>query len=100
MTDLTLLSAGEMAEGIRSGQISAVALMQAHLEKIVRLNPVLNAFVQIDSDRAMRAAYTAQDTVKPGKPLGPLHGVPISIKSSIEVEGLRCEAGTRLRAGY
>ena len=69
-------------------------------EKIERLNPKLNAFVHVDSERAFAAKLALPKLLSSaGKPLGPLHGVPISIKSSIDVAGMRCEAGTRLRAG-
>ena len=100
MTDLTFLSAVTMAQQIRTKKISPVELAEAHLAKIERLNPKLNAFVQVDADRVRQQARDAEAAVMSRKPLGPLHGVPISIKSSIEVAGLRCEAGTRLRAGF
>jgi Asp-tRNA(Asn)/Glu-tRNA(Gln) amidotransferase A subunit family amidase len=99
VTDPTFLSAAEMAEHIRACKISAVELVDAHLAKIERLNPVLNAYVHVDSVRAREQAKAADDVVTQGKPLEPLHGVPISIKSCIDVAGMRCEAGTRLRAG-
>ncbi len=99
MTDLTFLSAVTMAEQIRTHKLSPVELTQAHLEKIARLNPKLNAFVHVDPDRVLREARAAESDVMKRTPLGPLHGVPISIKSSIDVAGLRCESGTRLRAG-
>ena len=99
MSDLTFLSAVVMAQQIREKKISPVELMDAHLAKIGRLNPKLNAFVHLDADRARRDARTAEDEVVRGNPLGPLHGVPISIKSSLDVAGMPCEAGTRLRAG-
>jgi Asp-tRNA(Asn)/Glu-tRNA(Gln) amidotransferase A subunit family amidase len=101
MIDLTLLSATEMAARIRDKEISPVELIEAHLAKIERLNPLLNAYIQVDADRARQQARAAEAAVmmRSGKVLGPLHGVPISIKSSMEVAGLRCEAGTRLRAG-
>ncbi|MGA8433072.1 MAG: amidase [Candidatus Sulfotelmatobacter sp.] len=100
MDDLTLLSAAAMAQQIRGKKISPVELVQAHVAKIARLNPTLNAFVHVDSEGALRAARSAEAAITGGEPLGPLHGVPISIKSSLEVSGLRCEAGTRLRAGF
>jgi Asp-tRNA(Asn)/Glu-tRNA(Gln) amidotransferase A subunit family amidase len=100
MDDLTFLSARAMAEGIRSREISAVELVEAHLLKIEKLNLRLNAYVQVDAARARRQAVQAESAVLSGEALGPLHGVPVSIKSSIEVAGLRCEAGTRLRAGF
>jgi Asp-tRNA(Asn)/Glu-tRNA(Gln) amidotransferase A subunit family amidase len=98
--DLTFLPAASIAQQIRKKKISPVELVQAHLAKIARLNPQLNAFVQVDSEGALRAARSAEAAVTRGETLGPLHGVPISIKSSLEVAGLRCEAGTRLRAGF
>ena len=88
-----------MAEQIRKKKLSPVELVDAHLAQIEKLNPRLNAFVQVDAERARRAAHDAEIAVMQGKKLGPLHGVPISIKSSLEVAGMRCEAGTRLRAG-
>jgi amidase len=99
MHDLTFLSAVQMAEQIRSKKISPVDLVQAHLKKIEKLNPVLNAFVQVDGEGALRQAHAAETAVSRGTNLGPLHGVPISIKSAIEVRGFRCEAGTKLRQG-
>jgi Asp-tRNA(Asn)/Glu-tRNA(Gln) amidotransferase A subunit family amidase len=103
MSELTFLSAAAMAEQIRNGGISPVELADAHLAKIERLNPKLNAFVHVDAARVRREALGAESAVsnrKTGATLGPLHGVPISIKSSLDVAGLRCESGTRLRAGF
>ncbi len=99
MSDLTFLSAVVMARQIREKKVSPVELADAHLAKIERLNPKLNAFVHVDIDRVRREAREAEAAVMSGKTLGSLHGVPISIKSSLDVAGLRCEAGTRLRAG-
>ena len=89
-----------MAEQIRDRRISSVELVDAHLARIEKLNPKLNAFVHLDSDRARRWARAADDAVRRNQKLGPLHGVPLSIKSSVEVAGLRCESGTKLRAGF
>lgn len=88
-----------MAEQVRQKTISPVELVEAHLAKIEKLNPRLNAFTQVDHERALSQAGVAEAVVMSGETLGPLHGVPISIKSSIDVRGLRCEAGTLLRAG-
>jgi Asp-tRNA(Asn)/Glu-tRNA(Gln) amidotransferase A subunit family amidase len=98
MNELIFLPAVEMAEQIRTKKISPLELVDAHLAQIGRLNPRLNAFVQIDAARARCAARDAEDAILQTKAIGPLHGVPISIKSSISVAGLRWEAGTRLRA--
>ncbi len=100
MSGLNFLSAVAMAEQIRQKKMSPVELVEAHLARIEQLNPKLNAFVQVDADGARRQARAAEMAVTRGEKVGPLHGVPLSIKSSIEVAGMRCEAGTKLRAGY
>jgi Asp-tRNA(Asn)/Glu-tRNA(Gln) amidotransferase A subunit family amidase len=100
MPDLTFLSAVSMAEQIRQKKLSPFELVEAHLARIEQLNPKLNAFVQVDAEGARRQARAAEEAVVRGEKLGPLHGVPISIKSSMDVNGMRCEAGTRLRAGF
>ena len=99
MRDLTFLPAVTLARHIREKKVSALEVAEAHLNKIERLNPKLNAFVEVDAARVRREAREADAAVASGRALGPLHGVPISIKSSIEVGGMKHEAGTRLRAG-
>jgi len=100
MAELAHLPAWQMAAGIRNGSFSPTELFEAHLGQIERWNPKLNTFVSIDENRARLQAKEADDAVRTGRPLGPLHGVPITIKSSIDVAGLLCEAGTRIRRGY
>jgi Asp-tRNA(Asn)/Glu-tRNA(Gln) amidotransferase A subunit family amidase len=99
-SDLNFLPAWKMAEMVRNRAISPLELVQSHLDQIAKLNPKLNAYVQIDADRALTSARAAESAVVRGGEFGPLHGVPISIKSSIEIAGMRCEAGTKLRAGH
>ena len=100
MPDLTFLSAVSMAAQIRHKKLSPVELVEAHLARIEKLNPKLNAFVEVDAEGARRQARAAEQAVTRNESMGPLHGVPISIKSSLEVKGMRCEAGTRLRPAY
>jgi Asp-tRNA(Asn)/Glu-tRNA(Gln) amidotransferase A subunit family amidase len=100
LTPLNFLSAVAMAERIRDRKISPVELVDAHLAQIKKLNPKLNAFVEVDAERARRTAQHAETAVMQGKELGSLHGVPVSIKSCLEVAGMHCESGTRLRAGF
>lgn len=100
MSPLNFLSAVAMAQQIRERKISPVELVDVHLAQITKLNPKLNAFVEVDAERAQQAARDAEIAVIHGKKLGPLHGVPVSIKSSLEVAGMHCESGTRLRAGF
>lgn len=99
MSELVFLPAVVMAERIRKRELSPVELVEAHLAQIEKLNPKLNAFVQVDAGAARRAAQCAETSVMQGKTLGALHGIPVSIKSSFDVAGMRCESGTRLRAG-
>jgi len=99
MGELTYLSAVSMAEQIRRGELSPVELLEAHLARIDELNPRLNAFVQVDVEPARREARLADAAVRNREKLGPLHGVPLSIKSSLQVAGLPWESGTKLRAG-
>ncbi|MFY9562019.1 MAG: amidase [Terriglobales bacterium] len=100
MSQSTLPSASRIASGIRSKAISPVEVARVHLERIERLNPKLNAFVDWQPEVVLQLARNAERAVMRGDALGPLHGVPVSIKASIDVAGHRCEAGTRLRAGY
>lgn len=99
MSELNFLPAVTMAQQISEKKLSPVELIEAHLARIEKLNPKLNAFVQVDVAGARRQARAAEQAAMQGELAGPLHGVPVSIKSSIEVAGMRQEAGTRLRAG-
>jgi Asp-tRNA(Asn)/Glu-tRNA(Gln) amidotransferase A subunit family amidase len=100
MGELTCLPAVKMAELVRSKEVSPVELAEAHLKRIEKLNPRLNAYVHVDAARVRRDACAAEWAIQNKAGLGSLNGVPISIKSSIDVAGHRCEAGTKLRAGY
>ncbi|HZH85438.1 MAG TPA: amidase family protein, partial [Phototrophicaceae bacterium] len=97
---LNSLSATQMVAGIRSGEIKPTELIEAHLERIEKLNPKLNAFVHVDAEEARRQAKAAETAVQSGEKLGALHGVPLTIKSSIDVKGWGCTCGSRLRADY
>ena len=100
MNELTYASAVSLAQAIRQKKISPIEVIDAHLARIEKLNPALNAYVQVDADGARDRAQRAEEAIANGATLGPLHGVPISIKSSIDVAGFRCEAGSKLRAGH
>ena len=92
-----------MAEQVRAGEISPLELVEAHLARIERLNPKLNAFASVDAERARARAKAAEvAAAAPGgkNALGSLHGVPVTVKSSIDVAGLACECGSVLRKGY
>ena len=99
MSDLNYLSATSMAELVRQKKISPVELAQAHLDRIAQVNPKLNAFVQVDVDRVLQEARASESAFARGEIRGPLHGVPLSIKNSVETAGYVNECGTRLREG-
>ena len=99
MSDLVQLSATEMVDGVRRGNISPVDLVEAHLERIEALNPRLNAFTYIDHEGARSAAQLSAQRLARGEPARPLEGVPISMKSSIAVQGFPWECGSELRHG-
>ncbi|MFQ5776599.1 MAG: amidase [Terriglobia bacterium] len=89
-----------MARKISEKTISPVELLRAHLDRIEELNPRLNALISLDAQRALDQARRAESVVLQGQAKGPLHGVPITIKSSLDVVGHRSETGTKLRSGY
>jgi amidase len=88
------LSVAQMAECIRKKQFSSVELVTAHLDRIERINPALGAVVATLAGSALAAANEADRKLAKGGEIGPLHGVPVSIKDSIDVAGTVTTAGT------
>lgn len=99
--DLTHWStAREMVAAVAAKQISARELLELHLDRIDAVNPVVNALVSIDPDRARRAADEADERTMSGAPLGPLHGVPYAVKDTHDVEDWRSTSGSVLRSDH
>jgi amidase len=96
MNDVVLAPAARQLELLRMGNLSVTELAEAHIQQIERLNPELNAFADFDAERA-RAQARHLDTVR--EPRGALHGLPMTIKSSIATAGCRCEIGSLLHKG-
>jgi aspartyl-tRNA(Asn)/glutamyl-tRNA(Gln) amidotransferase subunit A len=94
--DLATASAVEMAAMVRAKRVSPVEITQAVLDRIAAKNPSLNAFVAFDAEGAMAAARAAEDAVMKGEELGPLHGVPVTIKDVQAVKGLPTRRGSKL----
>ena len=90
---IPLEPATRLAARIRKGELASRELLQMVLDRIERINPAVNAVITLDADRAMAAAGKADDAVAGGLELGPLHGLPITIKDAIEVAGLRSTGG-------
>ena len=87
MSELWQLSALDLAASIRTGQTSSREVLQAHYDRVDAVNGHLNAVVRRLDDDAFAAADAADAVVAAGGPMGPLHGVPCSIKENIDVAG-------------
>ena len=96
MTDIFLLPAERQLELLRTREISILELAEAHIAQIERLNPQLNALVDFDAER-VRAQARHLDACNTTP--GPLHGLPVTVKSSIAAAGYRCEIGSLLHKG-
>jgi Asp-tRNA(Asn)/Glu-tRNA(Gln) amidotransferase A subunit family amidase len=94
------LSIAEAREKFRKKQISPVELVIAHLERIKTLQPKLNAYVYIDVESAIARARHAESLFNRGEAAPPLTGIPLSMKSNMDVAGWICSAGSLLRKDY
>jgi amidase len=99
MSDLISHSAAKLAELIRRREVSPVEIVEAHLHRVEAINPSLNAIVTL-APEAIDRAREAEAAVIRGDDLGALHGVPFTIKDTIETAGLRTTSGTALRADH
>ncbi|UGU29391.1 amidase [Mycolicibacterium smegmatis] len=92
--------ATELAALIAAGEVSSREVVQAHLDRIAEVNTPINAIVTLLADEALRAADAADAAVAAGADLGPLHGVPVTVKDSIETGGVPTQRGSKLFAGF
>ena len=95
--DICWLPAAELAEGIRNKTFSSQEVVQAHLDRIDALNPTLNAIVTFAPD-PLALAKEADAAIARGDDLGPIHGVPFTLKDCVEVAGLRATQGSKILA--
>ena len=93
---LTYASIDELAPRIRSGELSPVELTQATLDRIEKLEPQLNAFLEVFSKSALTQAREAEAEIKSGNYKGPLHGITIALKDLIDVEGTVTTGGSTI----
>ncbi len=89
-----MLSLAETAEQIRNRKLSSAELTRGCLDRIERLNPVLNAFITVTAELALEQAMQADAEIAAGKWRGPLHGIPIALKDLIDVAGVRTTAAS------
>jgi Asp-tRNA(Asn)/Glu-tRNA(Gln) amidotransferase A subunit family amidase len=100
MNKVILGTIAEIAAGIRAKKFSPVEVMDAHLERVAALQPKLNAFLHLDAEGACKQARLAEAALMRADALGPLHGVPLTIKSCIDAAGWPTPAGSLLRRDY
>src|SRR2546430_12193216 len=93
-TELGFTPATELTRLIRTKALSPVELTRAVLERIERVNPIVNAFCTLTAEQALAAAREAERAVTSGAALGPLHGVPYSIKDLNFTKGVRTMGGS------
>ncbi len=94
MSELGFRSASDLVRALRRREISSRELLDHYLARVERWNPTLRAVVTLDSERARQRAAQADAARSRGEDLGPLHGLPISVKDCFETAGLRTTAGS------
>jgi aspartyl-tRNA(Asn)/glutamyl-tRNA(Gln) amidotransferase subunit A len=92
--------AGTLSALIRTKQLSSREVVQAHLDRVAAVNPKINAVVTLMADEALKGADAADKAVASGADLGPLHGVPFSIKDLLDTAGVPTQRGSKLFAGF
>ncbi|MBI3327509.1 MAG: amidase, partial [Nitrospinae bacterium] len=100
MDELIYASANAIAKAIRDKDVSAVEVVEAHLRRIEAVNPKLNAVVHTIAARARAEARAADQALARREVQGPLHGVPMTIKDSLDTAGVVSTGGTKGRAAY
>src|SRR4029077_20774341 len=85
--EIWMWSAVETARAIRAGEVSAEAVMEAHVARLAEANPAINAVVVALSEAAPASAHARDQAPAKGPGLGPLHGVPVTVKINIDLEG-------------
>ncbi|WP_292143230.1 amidase family protein, partial [Mesorhizobium sp.] len=91
--DTTFLTAMQLAAAIRERRVSASEAMEAQLERIAAVNPLLNAIITLDEKAAREGARAADDALARGEAVGPLHGVPVTLKDGHATAGMRTTVG-------
>lgn len=96
--ELCRMTVSELAPKIKKREVSPVEVTRAVLERIEKLDPLLNAYITVDAEGALKAARKAHRQIAKGNYLGPLHGVPISLKDLYDTKGLLTTAGSKIMA--
>lgn len=99
-SDLCELQAIELRALMEAGTVSSVEVLGAHLDRIERVNPLLNAIVTLAAEEALIAAGAADGSRRAGEPLGVLHGLPVGVKDLVETAGIRTTYGSPIFAEH
>ena len=100
-SDLTRLTAAELAEKIQKKEVSSVEVTQAHLDRIAAVDKTVNAFLYVDTERALSAARAVDEDVAAGRePASPLAGVPLALKDVFTMEGAPTTCGSKILEGW
>lgn len=98
--EICYMPAAEMARLVRNKKLSPVEVVEAILDRIERVNPKINAYCTLLADDARKIARQAEDAVMQGEELGPLHGVPFSIKDLVFTKGIRTTGGSKIYENF
>jgi aspartyl-tRNA(Asn)/glutamyl-tRNA(Gln) amidotransferase subunit A len=100
VTELYELTAADTGRAIASGDVSAVEVARAHLDRIAAVDGEVKAFLHVDTEGALRAAKTVDERKAAGEDLGPLAGVPLAMKDVVVTKGLPTTSGSKILEGW
>jgi amidase len=94
VTDLGYSTTTKLVAALRRREIGSRELLDHYVERVERLDPAVNAVVTLDVERARKEAAAADEAIARGELRGPLHGLPMTVKDSLETAGLRTTSGS------
>ena len=98
--EIGYMSAIDMSALIKKRELSPVEVMDAILDRVEKLNPKVNAYCTLVADEARQQARDAEALVMKGEEIGPLHGVPVSVKDLVFTKGVRTTSGSRIYENF